>query len=71
MAPDVVLEIWLGPRLGVSRTRTAATPVAGFPAFVDYRIAHTSLGRCSSISWHSCDRRVRRDVKAALSPDNI
>ena len=42
-----------------------------FQSFVDYGIAHTSLGRCSSMSRHSCDRRVRRDVETALSPDNV
>src|SRR5690349_6821410 len=73
-APGVVLEIWLRPRLGVTRTGTgvhsAATPVAGFSALCRLRIAHTSLDRRSMHPVTAVMRRVRRDVEAALFPDN-
>jgi hypothetical protein len=42
----------------------------GLRLVVDYRIAHTSLRQCNSMPRHSVID-VRRDVEAALSPDNI
>src|SRR5215471_17573646 len=71
VAPDVVLKIWLRSLLVVSRTGTAANPVAGFSALCRLPDCSYVVGSCSSISRHRCDRRVRRDVEAALSPDSI
>ena len=58
-------------RLGVSRTGTAAKPVAGFSVLCRLSDRSYVVGSCSSMSRHRCDRRVRRDVEAALSPDSI
>jgi len=76
-APGVVLEIWLRPRLGVTRTGTgvhsAATPVAGFSALCRLRIAHTSLDRRSiprSQRWCDGSHGRRGGVVFGQHPGN-
>ena len=74
VATGVILKIRLRPRVGVTRTaiwfHSAATPVAGFSALCRLRDRSCVVGSAGHAPVTAVMRQVRRDVEAALSPDN-